>query len=89
MFKVVEIEAKMKFLSICMNRHILHPSNDKKGIDFDLLLLQQQRRICNQLEVMNTELNSLDKNILNTLNKSQKNVVLIGSTNASIDIKIR
>ena len=40
-FKVVDIEAKMKFLSICMKRHILHPSNDKKGIDFDLLLLQQ------------------------------------------------
>ena len=55
--------------------HNLLPFNDKKGIDFDLLLLQQARCIRNQLKVMNTELNSFDKYILNTLNKSLQNIV--------------
>ena len=63
--KVVKTKAKMKFLSTCVNRNILLPSNDKKGIDFDLLLLQQEGRTQKQLKVMKADLKKFIKKCSN------------------------
>ena len=38
------------FLKECVKLNILLPSKNKKGIDFDLLLVQQERRISEQLQ---------------------------------------
>ena len=38
---------KYNFLKKCITLNILLPSNSKKGIDFDLLLIQQKRKLHN------------------------------------------
>nr|CAB3263302.1 uncharacterized protein LOC108950347 [Phallusia mammillata] len=45
-------EAKFAFLRKCIKQHVLLPSNHRKGMDFDLLLIQQERRIKVQLQAM-------------------------------------
>ena len=47
--KATIYEEKTLFLKKCVKLNILLPSNNKKGIDFDLLLVQQERRISKQL----------------------------------------
>ena len=47
--KATIYEEKSLFLKECVKLNILLPSNNKKGIDFDLLLVQQERRISKQL----------------------------------------
>ena len=74
--KVVETKAKMKFLSICVNRTILLPSNDKKDINHHLFLLQQERRIQKQLKVVNTYLKNFDNKTFSSWKKFQKRTVL-------------
>ena len=48
--KATSYEEKSLFLKECVKLNILLPSNNKKGIDFDLLLVQQERRISKQLQ---------------------------------------
>ena len=48
--KATIYEEKSLFLKECVKLNILLPSNNKKGIDFDLLLVQQERRISKQLQ---------------------------------------
>ena len=45
----VQIEERTIFLERCLRCNILLPSNQRKGIDFDLLLIQQRRIILNRL----------------------------------------
>nr|CAB3263301.1 uncharacterized protein LOC108950347 [Phallusia mammillata] len=48
--KSVINEVKIPFLRKCLKANVLLPSNHKNGIDFDLLLIQQSRRIGAQLK---------------------------------------
>ena len=48
--KATIYEEKSLFLKECVKLNILLPSNNIKGIDFDLLLVQQERRISKQLQ---------------------------------------
>ena len=47
--KATTYEEKTLFLKECVKLNILLPFNNKRGIDFDLLLVQQERRISEQL----------------------------------------
>ena len=49
-FKRLLLTQKYIFLKKCITLDILLPSNRKKGIDFDLLLIQQKRKLHNQLK---------------------------------------
>jgi len=50
----------------------LLPSNDKNNIDFDLLLLQQKRRIHKQLKNMKASLINFTSSKWKSLNKLKK-----------------
>ena len=43
--KVVKYQQKITFLRRCIKQNVLLRSNQRKGIDHDLLLTQQARRI--------------------------------------------
>ena len=43
--KVVKYQQKITFLQPCVKQNVLLRSNQRKGIDYDLLLTQQARRI--------------------------------------------
>ena len=43
--KSIRLKEKTTFLKKCLKFKILLPSNSKKGVDRDLLIIQQQRRL--------------------------------------------
>ena len=43
--KVVKYQQEITFLRRCVKQNVLLRSNQRKGIDYDLLLTQQARRI--------------------------------------------
>ena len=70
-FKRLLLTQKYIFLKKCITLDILLPSNRKKGIDFDLLLIQQKRKLHNQLK----EIEAKTKNnnyLFNQLTNKQK-----------------
>ena len=49
--KITYLKAKIVFLERCLNKEVLLPSNFRKGIDLDLLLIQQSRKLKNDIKL--------------------------------------
>ena len=54
-FKRLLLTQKYIFLKKCITLDIVLPSNRKKDIDFDLLLIQQKRKLHNQFKGIETK----------------------------------
>ena len=76
--KNICIPEKITFLWRCIAYNVLLPSNNKSGIDFDLLLAQQKRKVTQQIKELNfscscfkMQLEALPSNIKKILNKEK------------------
>ena len=56
----------------CEKQKVLLRSNQKSGIDYDLLLIQQSRRIAQSIKEIDRFVTK-NRNLKNTLTKTQKN----------------
>ena len=70
--KVVELQQKRIFLERCEKQKVLLQSNQKSDIDYDLLLIQQSRRIAQSIKEIDRFVTK-NRNLKNTLTKTQKN----------------
>ena len=70
--KVVKLQQKRIFLERCEKQKVLLRSNQKSGIDYDLLLIQQSRRIAQSIKEIDRFVTK-NRNLKNTLTKTQKN----------------
>ena len=73
-FKRLLLPQKNIFLKKCIHLNILLPSNDKKSFDFDLLLIQQKRKLSKQLKDIEEEIFD-NKYIFDNLNYHQRKSV--------------
>ena len=76
--KNICIPEKITFLCRYIAYNVLLPSNNKSGIDFDLLLAQQKRKVTQQIKELNfsyscfnMQLEALPRNIKKSLNKER------------------
>ena len=76
--KNICIPEKITFLWRCIAYNVLLPSNNKSGIDFDLLLAQQKRKLTQQIKELNfsyscfkMQLEALPSNIKKSLSKER------------------
>ena len=76
--KNICIPEKITFLWRCIAYNVLLSSNNKSGIDFDLLLAQQKRKVTQQIKELNfsyscfnMQLKALPRNIKKSLNKER------------------
>ena len=52
------------FLKHCVNHNLLLPSNRQKNVDFDLLLIQQLRKISKDLRSIEEQVKGLPPNLV-------------------------
>ena len=62
----------MQILKKCIAKNILLPSNDRKDIDFDLLLIQQHRRINLDIRNLTVELRTFNNDRSNKLSGEER-----------------
>ena len=66
------LKEKLIFLKKCINLNILLPSNKVKGMDLDLLLIQQKRKLYLQIKEMEVNIKD-NKRLFDKLNSQEKN----------------
>ena len=69
--KVVKLHQKRIFLEQCVKENVLLRSNQKQGVDYDLLIIQQRRRISNSIKEIDTFIKQNEINWM-SMNKIQK-----------------
>ena len=67
---------KFVFLERCMKWGILLPSNNKGKVDFDLLLINQERRLRPQVKLMLQEYTSFKDRVWPTLSQTEKTMLI-------------
>ena len=73
-FKRLLLTQKYTFLKKCIILDILLPSNRKKDIDFDLLLIQQKRKLHNQFKDLEAKTKNNNYHV-NQLSNKQKSFI--------------
>ena len=70
--KLVLLEERKQFLVRCKNSHVLLPSNHRKNVDFDLMLIQQNRRLKKDFMALKQDILKLRNSEKETVSKYEK-----------------
>ena len=62
--KKIALEEKLVFLKRCVSHNLLLPSNRQKNVNFDLLLIQQSRKISKDLRSIKEQIKNLRPNLV-------------------------